>query len=201
MLPIHIKEAIEHYIPKMIGMTPVERCCEMAELILEVRPKLVVEIGVFGGVTTIAQAFALRSLGSGIVYGVDSWKVGPAIEGENTDNEEWWKKIEFRKIYQGAVDAVWDHHLEDWCVLLRAMSQDVASLFQDIDILNIDGCHSEVASCRDVRLYLPRVRKGGHIWMDDCDWKSTRKAQELLGMECNVLRVGEGGHYKLYQKR
>ena len=135
----HIKDAIDHYVPQMVGMTPPARCYEMAELVYETRPRLVVEIGVFGGVTAVSQAFALRSIGSGVIYGIDAWKVEPSVEGENPDNEAWWKKIDFRAIYQGAVDAVWDHHLEDWCVLLRARSQDVANLFADIDLLHIDG--------------------------------------------------------------
>ncbi len=54
-------------------------------------------------------------------------------------------------------------------------------------MLHIDGNHSEEVSCADVNLWLPLVVKGGHIWMDDIHWESTKKAQAILSNACDKL--------------
>ena len=68
-----------------------------------------------------------------------------------------------------------------------------------IEMLTIDGNHSELASCRDVRLYLPMVVSGGIVIADDTDWPTTQKAVEMLKAECDT--IGGDGHYTIFQKR
>lgn len=191
-------------------LTP-ERGIEMAELILEVKPKVVVEIGVFGARSLVAQALALKQNGFGKIYGIDPWKLEPAIEGENDANKQWWtKNVNLHEIHKGAMNLIWSHELDEYAVIIRAPSHFCSLLFsgddmiavrKDIDVLNIDGNHSEIASCRDVELYLPCVKSGGYVWVDDCDWDSTKKAQGLIEAQCDTVRVSPDGHYKLYRKR
>lgn len=200
MIPEPIKRTIEQDIPKMEGWTTPERCVEMAELILETKPKLCVEIGTFGGRTLVAQALALKENGAGTIYGIDPWRVEHALEGENEANRTWWSKnVDLEKIHRGCMEEIWKRGLDQQAVVIRTCSQYCHWLFVDIDVLLIDGNHSEVASCRDVELYLPSVAHGGHVWMDDCDWESTKKAQTLMETQCDVVK--DAGHYKLYRKR
>lgn len=173
----------------------------MCELVLETKPDICVEIGVFAGRSLLAQAFGLRENGKGKIYGIDYWKLDTAIEGENHLNKEWWtKKLDLELMHRLTMQAIWGHHLDSIATIIRAPSQHVHHLFPQIDILNIDGCHSEVASCRDVENYVPRVKSGGYIYMDDCDWPSTQKAQQLIEAQCKTVKVSPDGHYKLYQK-
>lgn len=199
MLPQHLIEAIGNYIPKQEGWTTPERCCEMAELVCDTKPEMCVEIGVFAGRTLIAQAFGLRDNHKGCIYGIDPWKMDSAIEGQNNpNNDTWWKKLDLELFHQQTMKCIWDHRLDEYAVVIRARSQDCCHLFQNIDILNIDGCHSEVASCRDVRLYLPRVKSGGYIHFDDTSWETTSAAQAILEKECKIIKQGD--NYKLYRK-
>jgi methyltransferase family protein len=200
IVPDHIKEAINHYIPSMEGWLLPERGCEMAELILNTRPDVVVEIGVFGGRSLLAQAFALRENNKGKIYGIDPWQTTNAVEGVlEKENRDWWtSSINMHHIHEGCVRAIWDHHLEPWVVVIRAPSQYCYELFPNIDILYIDGNHSELASCRDVTNYATRVKSGGWIWMDDCDWPTTEHARALLGTMATLER--DCGAYRLYQK-
>jgi cephalosporin hydroxylase len=194
-----LKEGIVNAVNSLEGWTSAERGLEMAELILENRPKTVVELGVFGGRSLIPQAMAIRhSNHGGKIYGVDPWKVESALEAENEANRDWWKSIDLEKVRRGAINAIWSHMLDPWVVIIQSQSQYAAELWNHIDILNIDGNHSEVASCRDVELYLPKVPAGGFIWMDDCDWPSTATALKILDRECE--RIKDGGKYRLYQK-
>ncbi len=200
-LPKHIESAIYEYMVAMDGWTTEERACEMAERILETKAKVCVDIGVFAGRSTIAMGFAARELGDSIVYGIDPWRVDSAVEGDDVEaNAKWWKEnSNLEHMHQRAMQCIWAHRLDKWVVILRSPSQYVPQLFPVIDFLNIDGCHTEVASCRDVAIYLPRLRSNGYLTFDDSDWSSTQKA---LGMieECCDLCV-DTGKARTYRKR
>lgn len=195
-----LKNQIEAAVGPLDGWTTPERGLKMAELVLKVRPRLVVELGVFGGKSLIPQAMAVRHNDMGVVVGIDPWKVEPALEGENDANREWWSKsVNLEEIHRKTMGAIWQHHLDRWAVIIRATSQDAAPVIGEIDILNIDGNHSEVASCRDVSNYLPKVRAGGFVWMDDADWNSTKPAQKMMDEHCDLIE--DAGHWRLYQKK
>lgn len=206
MIPDHIREIINRELsnnPPVLteGWLTPERGVELAELVLEHKPETIVEIGVFGGRSLICQALALREIGKGKVYGIDPWKVEAALEGENVDNREWWQKnVDLHGIHKGAMETIWRLGLEEWAIVIRAKSQHVPVLFAGgIDLLNIDGNHSEIASCRDVRNYLPMVAPGGIVAFDDADWPTTKAALTLLDAECDLAK--DTGHYRIYVKR
>src|SRR4030095_11519908 len=124
-LPKHIKDAVLHYIPHMEGWSEPDRCCEMAECILEIKAQVCVDIGVFGARSHVAMGFAARELGTGRVYGIDNWN--PSASSDNDDNKEgveWWeKRSNLETIHQLAMRAIWDHRLEPWVTIIRAKSE------------------------------------------------------------------------------
>lgn len=204
MLPAHIKEAIDHYIPALGEWMKIEQAYEMAELIIDTKPLVVVEIGVFKGQSLTAQAFALRNNNNGgKIYGIDPWSVESAIEGGTEPaNDEWWQtKIDLDQICNDCMRNIRDHRLEPWVVIIRSPSQHCCTLFDfdSIDQLYIDGCHSELASTRDVTNYVPRVKPGGYIFMDDCDWQTTQKAVKMMEEMCEIVQGN--GNFRLYRKR
>lgn len=179
----------------------------MEELILATQPDVVVEIGVFAGLSLIHTAKALRANGHGVVYGIDPWRKEDAIKGLGTmEDPSFWDRIDLDAVHYDCMRAIWDRGLEDYVIIVRATSQVAAQLFtfqrrdeiDVIDILYIDGGHSEGTSCLDVELYLPCVKSGGHIWFDDADWASTQKAVDMLKSQCNWKK--DLGHCHLYQK-
>ena len=90
-------------------------------------------------------------------------------------------------------------------MVLRCGSEHAVGLFPDypgaeqIDILHIDGNHSELASVRDVTTWLPRVKSGGYIWFDDTNWATTQRAIALLYVSCEVVK--DVGDCRLFRKR
>ena len=195
------KELIHRVVPTMNGWTTAERCGEMYDLVLSVGAETLVEIGVFAGRSLISQALALKQLGRGKIYGIDPWRVESALEGEtDPKNIEWWTSVSnIGKIHDECVDAVWKHQVEDFVVLIQARSQDCHQIIPPCDILYIDGNHNEACSCRDVQLYVPKVKQNGYIWFDDTDWAVTQKALKMLERDC-VLHT-DSGKYRLYVKR
>lgn len=200
-LPSHLHAAIDGYIPHMNGWSVVTRCQEMAAWVLELKAKVIVDIGVFAGRSTIAMGFAARELGDSMVYGIDPWKIELATEGESDKaNADWWRtKADLERMHREAMQWLWDHRLDQWITIIRAPSQNVHHLFPVIDCLNIDGQHAEVASCRDVELYVPRVRQGGIVFFDDVSWHQTKKAVSMLDEMCEL--VNDTGEARTYRKR
>lgn len=193
-IPDHIRDAVYNYLVHMQGWTEPSRACEMVERILEIKAKIIVDIGVFAGRSTIAMGFAAREMGNSMVYGIDNWNPESAMDNDdNKEGVDWWEKqSHLESVHQQAMHAVWDHRLEPWVTIIRAKSEHVHQLFPVIDFLNIDGGHSETTSCRDVSLYLPKVRSGGFVMMDDTSWDSTQKAISMLEEQCELVKTVTG---------
>ena len=199
------KQSVMNAIKPMEGWCWEEKAIAMVELILAKRPKLIVEIGVFGGKSLIPQAMACELMGQGVVVGIDPWKKESAVEGSNDPvNNEWWDKLDLDDILKGCSKAIWQHGLDNRCLLMRGGAEACRHVITSpIDILHIDGNHSEEVSTRDVGHWFPKVKQGGHIWFDDFDWPSTQKANRILSAKCDVVRdiVKPGtGSCRLYRK-
>lgn len=170
-----------------------EKAYAMAELILSTRPTLIVELGIFGGRSLLTQAIAVREMHSkALLVGVDPWRREAATEGETGgENEAWWSSVDLDDIHSKFMGHLWGFGLQDHCIVMRCTSDIASRSFCDrsIDILHIDSNHSEEVSCREVRTWLPLMKTGGMIWMDDLDWKSTLKAQGLLHESCTLVRT------------
>lgn len=183
------------------GWCSPEKACAMADLIVEVEPKLCVEIGVFGGRSLIPQGLALNWVGNGgVVYGIDPWSKMEGADGDTDEaNKAWWEALDINAIHDYAVKNIWDMDLQRRCVLVRAPSYACYELFRDIDILHIDGNHADPSARRDVTLYVPRVRPGGYVWFDDANWHQTQRAMKLMYHYCDLVKAV--GDCNLYRRR
>jgi predicted O-methyltransferase YrrM len=201
--------AIRNWSASAEGWCLVERALEMAQLVIEHQPSTIVEIGVFAGGSLIPQALALKEIGTGRIYGIDPWSRQAAVEQVFTDGKtlaadeeiarKWWEEVDLERMHLLCMQGIWNHALEQHAVVIRARSEHCPELFNEIDVLYIDGSHSEEASCRDVELYLPKVACAGFVWIDDANWETVRKAVGLIEETCTLERDHE--QYRLYRKR
>lgn len=183
------------------GWADLPKMTAMARLVLAEKPQRVVEIGVFGGRSLFAQVLALRYLGSGHAYAIDAWTNDAAVEGHmNEENDRWWSAADLDGFYAGFVASMVALDLSRWVRVIRARSERVVEEFErgSIDILHIDGNHCETASTRDVALYLPKVRRGGWIWIDDSNWSTLGNALKLMNAAAK-LEI-DSGRWQLYRK-
>ena len=142
----------------------------LIDIVLKTRPKKILEIGVYGGKSVVPMACALQALGEGVIYGIDPWDNNAAIQGVmNEDNLRYWALIDLQSIKRSLVMKIRQFHLEDQIVLIETTSE-AAEPIQDIDILHIDGNRSDVTSYFDVTKWVPFVRPGGWIILDDMTW-------------------------------
>lgn len=187
------------------GWCTPDKACHIAEVIIENDFEQFVEIGVFAGKSLIAASYALKHLGRGVAWGIDLWSNDAALE-HMTDGEyvESWSRKNLEKVYVDFVEAVIEHELTKQCRWIRERSEVAVRMFEDasLDMIHIDGNHSEEMSSLDVRLWLPKVRPSGIVLMDDTDeieWPSTRKAVGMLKEGCDLIAERDG--YSLFRKR
>lgn len=187
---------------RLPGWCQQSKAVALARLILDTRPVLCVEVGVFGGRSALPQALALAFNHSGVLFCVDPYTHAAAKEGDQFGpvldywSDDTLNRVRTEFLMSAAALGVLSH-----VRFLDTRSDQAASLFVDssIDVLHIDGNHCTEVACRDVRLYLPKVRAGGYIWIDDSDWLSVKPALELLARECRLVR--DMKTYRLYRKK
>lgn len=173
------------------------RCCyyekalKMMDLVYEVRPHLCVEIGVYGGASIYPTASVLKYLKQGIVVGIDPWSQNRCMEGLAQEGEEyqWWAKKDLEVIFWAFVAMVEKYDLAESCRVIRSDGASAVQGFENgsIDILHIDGNHSETVSFKDVELYLPKMKKGGYVWFDDVNMPATNRAVSLLSRSAEFI--------------
>lgn len=165
------------------GWCTKEKATVLMDLVLMLKPQRVVEIGVFGGKSLVPMAFAVRELGSGIVIGIDPWSQEESAIGMDGGNLEYWGNLDHDRIYKKLTSKISKFGLDSTILLIRKSSEQ-ADPIGDIDMIHIDGNHSEEASLFDVNKWVPLVRKGGIIVFDDVNWESTNKATAWLDENC-----------------
>jgi predicted O-methyltransferase YrrM len=158
----------------------------LMDLVFQTKAQTVVEIGVWGGKSLVPMAYGIKELGEGVVYGVDPWSGTCSSEGMTGVNLDWWSAVDHEAIYQGLVSKIKKVSLDEYIELLRCTSED-APLIVDIDILHIDGNHSEATSFYDVCKWVPLVKSGGLIVFDDTTWGTTTRAVEWLDLHCTKI--------------
>lgn len=198
-----LKTKVCRTLPRLKGWCDIGKACAMMDLISEVQPEVCVEIGVFAGASALPTAAALKSLGHGVLFAIDPWDNEESIRNlQEGADKEWWNDVEMDRIYRSYVRLLHEFGLEQYCVTLKETSASAAPKINAIDILHIDGNHSEASSFFDASTYLPKVKHGGYIWFDDPDWvdgrdqiPTTKKAVEFLQNSCTLVRAGSSkGH-------
>ena len=200
-----LKESVCQVLPGLYGWCTPEKARNFIDLVLEVKPELCVEIGVFGGRSLFPVASALKFLGDGLVIGIDPWNTEETIRYFDPVRDRahinWWSKVNMEQIYYSYLGLLAQHDLDEYCITLKTTSESAAPAIGPIDILYIDGNHSEGVSTQDVNLYLPKVRKGGYIWLNDSLWSDLQPAIDLLFEECDFIKLIDNGNCILFRKR
>ncbi len=189
-----LKQNTLNGIAHLPGWCSEEKALSFIDLVLQVKPKICVEIGVYSGRSLFPVASALKFLGQGIVIGIDPWDTLECIKHfdpiKDAGHFQWWsKESQLEQMRQICLNMIKRNGLEDHCKIIRATSQKAAHEIDGIDILHLDGNHSESVSIQDVKLYLPKVRSGGYIWINDTTWDNLYEPWELLSEACDVVKA------------
>lgn len=171
----------------MAGWCDPQKGIELANLVVRERPQRIAEVGVFEGKSTLAMAHACRLNGSGIVYAIDSWKKEDCIDDEVTANQEWWSKLDLDAHYEAFVGHTVRAGVVRHIQYCRMSSWDASRFLPDMDLVHIDANHAEWPSTSDVVNWLPKLKVGGYIVMDDVNWDSTQTAIKFVLKRCSFV--------------
>lgn len=201
-----LKLEVSSNITSLEGWCSVERAMHFIDLVLEIKPKVCVELGVFGGRSLYPVATALKFLGDGIAIAIDPWDRFECIKYYDPMKDEaslrWWGKLNIDFIYSSYLYMLKRFDLETYVETIRKTSEEAEREIDEvIDIIHLDGNHSRLTSSLDVILYLPKVRKGGYIWMNDALWNDRLEAVDLLKQSCDIVKQVDNGNCILFRKR
>lgn len=189
-----VKQQAHMYMRQLEGWCSEQKASLLVELILKDRPEKIVEIGVFGGKSLIPMACALRANGQGKIYGIDPWDSQASIEGvQNDANKSWWGSLDHGKIKLGLITKIAQFGLDQQIELIQSTSADASPIY-DIDILHIDGNHSEPTSYFDVTKWVPFVKQGGWIIFDDMSWSENgvnTTGHAVAWLNANCIKFAE----------
>lgn len=184
-----------------------EKATELYETVLSIDPALCVEIGAYSGRSCFAMGMAAVQLeGPCKVIGIDAWDNNIASEYMEGVNKTFWgEEVPMGKVYEDATrwrGALGLNHIIDY---KRGTSLDIFCEAYpqkwQIDLLHIDGDHSEEMSFQDVYLWTRLVPSGGTIVFDDEDWTTTKKAVQYLNTICRSrLKVKGDNICGFYEK-
>lgn len=201
-----LKKQVADVLPTLYGWCSAEKANSFIDLVLEEKPMICVEIGVFGGSSLFPVAAALKHLGEGVIIAIEPWDKKEMLKSldpvEDAAHLKWWSSVNFERIYFSYLHLLKRFELDEYCITMKMTSEKaVSKIMGPIDIIYIDGNHSEAGSTQDVMLYLPKVREGGYIWLNDILWPSRQQAAEILLETCDIVKIIDNGNCVLFKKR
>lgn len=188
---IDLKTDVLEKLNELDGWCSNEKALILMDMVINLKPNTIVEIGVFGGKSLIPMAFALKFNKKGKAYGVDPWSSLASSEGMEGVNLDWWSSVDHDLIFERLNEKISQFKLKNSIELIRSTSENCPPI-ENIDILHIDGNHSEKASYIDVVKWVPLVKSGGIIIFDDVNWSTTKLATEWLNDHCTKLAEYKG---------
>jgi glycosyltransferase involved in cell wall biosynthesis/predicted O-methyltransferase YrrM len=178
-----------------LGGSPLEKTYLMAYLANLFDLKNYVEIGVYRGKSffPVAAAFANND---GHAIGIDPYLLAEAKE-EDVDASLLERlnaalyALDFEQLYKDVVFFKEQLAFSSRVQLIRKKSSDAVAQVKakciEIDMLHIDGNHDTEKVTQDFENYLPLVKEGGVVVVDDVDWPSVYAAYEKIKDDFLVL--------------
>jgi predicted O-methyltransferase YrrM len=174
------------------GWCPVAKQHVLAHLVVANACQRAVEIGVFQGGSLFPMAAAMRITG-GLVIGIDPYSSEAAEERDNREAVEsliganWHRSIHWDELHSNVAQELGRRNLNSHARLVRMRSSDAAHEIQPgIDLLHIDGNHDFAAVADDLLAYLPKVRPGGFLVLDDTNWDTVWRHADALAQRLPI---------------
>lgn len=163
------------------GWCSEERALETAAVVIALRPRLTVVVGVWGGRDTIAAAVAAREANCGTVWAIDPWSADASVVGMTAEHLEWWSKQDHEAIYQHFLGNLNIAGVKSNVLVFRKNSAEVSPP-EDIGLLIIDGNHAAQA-LSDAERFGVKVKLGGMLFIDDINWPDGGGSKAITFLE------------------
>jgi predicted O-methyltransferase YrrM len=167
-----LRREIEDAAPEGGDWCSPDKAIQLAALVTDLMPQVVVDLGVWMGGSAVPMGIALRHLGIGKLLAVDAWSTEASVAGQEGDNAAWWQSVGpqgHEQARQTFMERLQKHRLLlDYCTVQQQAS-DEATVPSSIDILHLDGNHGPQAVA-DMERWGAAVRVGGILILNDLNW-------------------------------
>ena len=93
------QQELENVLSSLDGWCSTEKARALCNLVEEIKPKLILELGVFGGRSLVPMAITQKNIQCGISVGIDHWSYQSSLEGDDIgDDVEYWKNLNYQSI-------------------------------------------------------------------------------------------------------
>lgn len=171
-------------------------------LVRQLKPSVIVEVGVWKGATTCALADALRTQqGRGLVVAIDTWSGAPefwtlwtsaALSREMRAERDLQFVNGYPSVYYTFLSNVAQLGLSPFVLPFPVPSAVAWHVFKakgwgNIDLIHIDGSHEYREVQADLQMWWELVRPGGCLLCDDYGvWPMLTKAVDDFARQVNV---------------
>lgn len=164
------------------------------DLIATTKPRVLVELGTDRGESyfTFCQAVAENLLPTRC-FAIDTW-LGDEQAGRYDETT-----------FAEVSDHNWAHY-QDFSTLLRGTFDEALSHFaaDSVDLLHLDGLHTEAAVCHDIDAWLPKIAPGGILLLHDVNVRTRGfgvwKVWEELQTRGRSYTFADGAGLGVWQK-
>jgi len=165
------------------------------DFVLQIKPNLIVEVGVYRG-RSLASFSAASLIHNCTVIGVDAYDISYFL------NETWSDQNDLDYSKNQLINEF--NRLGLPFLLIQkpskfAVEEDIFK-HNKIDILHIDGCHEELNAVLDVIIWLPKLKTGGFLILDDANFEKLNLAQEIVLKKCEHIEYIENGKTRIFKK-
>lgn len=179
----------------LYGWCSEEKSKYLFDLVLNIKPELITEIGIYRG-RSLASFSAASLIHKCDVVGIDPYNFDCLINETYTNKED----LEYSKNL-----FITEFHRLGLPFILIDKPSEIAinnDIFfnKKIDILHIDGSHNEHHVCLDIKLWLPKLKVNGILIFDDANYLSIQLAQEIALEKCIHIEYIEGYKTRILKK-
>lgn len=201
MTPEEAYQKVEHVLanPKTVGWCAPEKNKYLFDLVLEHKPKTVVEMGVYGGKSLCS--FAAASLVHPCkVYAIDAWERS-VMSNVLTPPE--WDQTHLDAVFRDFQQVFQDAGLVGAITLMKLPSVPASVRFgpESIDIFHLDGSHAEEDCLADYFVWAPKIKPGGIFIIDDANFNELQLLQTFALRQFDHVRYVEGSKTRVFRKK
>jgi predicted O-methyltransferase YrrM len=179
-------------------------------LVIKSNAKFCVEIGVFKGASLMYFIEALQTT-NGKIIGIDPYThsgfknhIEDSYLRDAIYNRLFTEQKVLDDLYTNLTTKINENNLNNIVTIIRDSSENYYTNIErsSVDILHIDGNHDEKHVTMDILYYLPLVKKGGYVIMDDANWPGVKKSIDtyLIDM-CDFVDYYPEENFSVYIRK
>ena len=200
-----IDTLIDSQLTSLPGWCTYDKAKRLVRIASESGVSHAVEIGVHGGRSLISLALGFKLAGKGTIDGIDSYSFDDCMEAGTPEQDQrpLWSTMDFALVFDRATDGLQRFGVAEVARIIRKRADDAVSDYTDgaLGLIHLDGNHSTLVSCRDVKAWMPKMAPKATWISDDTNWPSMQPALQLIqSYGFRLVEAGSEGYWSVFAR-